>query len=81
MQYRFPANSNPYTTVNLQLSRTLGKKDEFDLYAGAENLTNFYQKNSVVAEMTPFSVYFDASLIWGPLYGRMVYAGLRYHIK
>ena len=81
LQYRFPLESKPYTTVNFQFTRTLGSNDEFDVYAGAENMTNFYQKNSVLAEMTPFSVYFDASLIWGPLYGRMVYAGLRYHIK
>jgi len=29
----------------------------------------------------PFSEYFDASLIWGPITGRMFYAGLRFKIK
>jgi len=48
---------------------------------GAENLTNYYQQHAIIAAGEPFSEYFDASLIWGPLTGRMFYGGLRFRIK
>ncbi|MEP6466517.1 MAG: hypothetical protein ABJB05_09425, partial [Parafilimonas sp.] len=59
----------------------LGKKNIFDVYIGAENLTNYYQKNAIIAADEPFSKYFDASMIWGPITGRMFYGGLRFRIK
>lgn len=55
-----------------------------DIYIGAENLTNFRQKNLVIGEtdadgnIKPSSPAFDASCVWGPLMGIKVYAGLRY---
>jgi hypothetical protein len=67
--------------MNAQVSKTLGKKNPFDIYAGGENLTNYYQKNAIIAATQPFSQYFDASMIWGPLTGRMIYAGMRFRIK
>jgi hypothetical protein len=35
----------------------------------------------IIAHNDPFGNYFDASMIWGPIMGRMYYAGLRYKIK
>jgi hypothetical protein len=52
-----------------------------DLYIGGENLGNYLQKNPIVAADRPFSPYFDASLVWGPVTGRMLYAGWRLRIK
>ena len=46
-----------------------------------ENLGNFMQANPIVAASQPFSNYFDASMVWGPITGRMVYVGWRYKIK
>jgi hypothetical protein len=46
-----------------------------------ENLTNYYQKNPVLAFQQPFSSYFDASMVWGLLSGRMFYAGIRCKIR
>ncbi|HMG69277.1 MAG TPA: hypothetical protein VK588_16380 [Chitinophagaceae bacterium] len=34
----------------------------------------------VLASDQPFGPYFDASMVWGPLSGRMFYAGFRYKI-
>ena len=51
------------------------------LYAGSENITNFYQKDAILPARQPFNQYFDASPVWGPLSGRMFYVGWRYKIK
>lgn len=51
------------------------------VYLGVENLLNYKQQQPIVAADTPYSKYFDAGMVWGPIYGRMVYAGLRYKIK
>jgi hypothetical protein len=34
-----------------------------DIYIGAENLTNYFQQNVIIANSQPFSQYFDASLV------------------
>lgn len=52
-----------------------------NIYVGVENLLNYKQPSPIVAADVPYSRYFDASMVWGPIYGRMIYAGLRYRIK
>ena len=79
--YQRPAYSPAFATMNAQVSKTLGKKNPFDIYIGGENLTNYYQKNAIIAASQPFSEYFDASLIWGPITGRMLYVGMRFRVK
>jgi outer membrane receptor for ferrienterochelin and colicins len=54
---------------------------DFNVYLGVENLLNYKQSNPIVASDLPYSKYFDASMVWGPVYGRMLYAGLRFKIK
>jgi outer membrane receptor protein involved in Fe transport len=73
--------SKAYVLMNAQISKTLGKKSDIDLYLGAENLTNFFQKDAIIAADQPFGPYFDASMVWGPVTGRMFYGGIRYSIK
>ncbi len=80
-QYQRTDYSPSFATMNAQITKTFGKKNPFDVYIGGENLTNFYQHNAIIAADDPFSNYFDASLIWGPLTGRMLYGGLRLRIK
>jgi outer membrane receptor for ferrienterochelin and colicin/copper chaperone CopZ len=79
--YQLADYSPDYVLMNTQVSKTFGKKNEIDVYIGAENLTNYFQKDAIVAADKPFSQYFDASMVWGPLSGRMFYAGLRFKIK
>ncbi len=79
--YQLKQTSPSYVLMNAQLSKTLGKAKLFDAYIGGENLTNYFQKNVVLAADQPFSNYFDASMVWGPVTGRQVYVGFRYTIK
>ena len=80
-QYQRAAYSPNFILMNAQISKTIGKAHPMDFYIGAENLTNYFQKDVIVAPNQPFSPYFDASLVWGPVTGRMFYAGWRFKIK
>jgi outer membrane receptor for ferrienterochelin and colicin len=79
--YRLATSSPNYVTMNAQVSKSFGKSKAFELYAGGENLTNYFQQNAIISAHQPFSPYFDASLIWGPVSGRLLYTGFRYKIK
>jgi outer membrane receptor for ferrienterochelin and colicins len=79
--HQLPAASPSYVTMNAQVSRSFGKNKAFELYLGGENLTNYMQEMSVLSADQPFSNQFDASLIWGPVSGRLAYGGIRYTIK
>ncbi len=67
--------------MNAQVSKTFGKNYPVDIYFGSENITDYYQDSAIVAADQPFGQNFDASLIWGPVSGRMFYAGMRVKIK
>ncbi|MEJ7677266.1 MAG: hypothetical protein WKG06_05210 [Segetibacter sp.] len=47
--------SPSFATMNAQVSKTLGKKNQFDIYLGGENLSNYFQKNAIIAATQPFS--------------------------
>jgi outer membrane receptor for ferrienterochelin and colicin len=79
--YQLPTYSPDYVLMNAQILKTVGKNSQYDFYIGAENLTNYFQKKVIVASNQPFDNYFDASMIWGPVNGRMFYFGMRYKIK
>ena len=51
------------------------------VYVGGENLTNFRQHDPIRNAMTPFDPSFESTLVWGPVHGRMLYAGLRLHLE
>jgi len=52
-----------------------------DVYLGGEDFTNFFQKNAIISADQPFNKYFDASPVWGPVSGRLIYVGWRFKIK
>jgi outer membrane receptor for ferrienterochelin and colicin len=79
--HQYPSHSPAFAVMNAQVSKSLGGKSSLDVYIGGENLTNYFQKNAIVAPEQPFSPYFDASMMWGPMTGRMFYAGFRFKIK
>ena len=79
--YQLPQYSPDFVLMNAQVLKTVGKNSQFDFYVGAENLTNYFQKDVIVAPNQPFGNYFDASMVWGPVNGRMFYFGMRYKIK
>ena len=78
--YQLKTKSPGYTIMNMQVNKRIAGDKGFDLYAGVENIGNFVQKNPIIAANDPFGNYFDASMIWGPINGSMVYAGLRFAI-
>jgi outer membrane receptor for ferrienterochelin and colicin/copper chaperone CopZ len=79
--YMLMTESPSYVLMNAQVSKALGKAKAVELYLGGENLTNYMQHGAVLASDQPFGPYFDASMIWGPVNGRQLYAGFRYTIK
>ena len=69
--------SDPFFTYNAQITK---KFKYIDLYSGAENLLSYTQDNPILDVNNPSSDAFDASLIYAPLNGRMIYLGFRYKI-
>ncbi len=78
VEYQLAESSPTYTILNFQVTKYFRK---WEIYAGGENLTDFKQENPIIAANDPFGEYFDSSLIWGPLTGIKLYAGLRFRIK
>jgi outer membrane receptor for ferrienterochelin and colicin len=78
-EYKRPEYSRAFVTMNAQVSKKIGKL--LDGYVGVENLTDFRQRDLIVSSENPFGPYFDSSLVWGPVIGRMFYAGFRMKIK
>ncbi|MEG0891005.1 MAG: TonB-dependent receptor [Bacteroidales bacterium] len=67
--------SSVYPMLYAQVTR---KFKGFEVYIGGENLTNYMQDSPILNTDKPFSTNFNASMIWGPLMGTMVYAGMRF---
>ncbi|MDA3868194.1 MAG: TonB-dependent receptor [Salinivirgaceae bacterium] len=67
----------PESYINMIAQITKNYK-RWSFYVGAENLTDYTQKNAIVDVQNPNSNTFDASMVWGPLYGRMFYGGIKY---
>ena len=72
------STSDAFATLNAQITRTF---KHYEIYLGAENITNYKQSSPIVSAQNPFGSEFDASMIWGPVNGSMVYIGFRYRIK
>jgi outer membrane receptor protein involved in Fe transport len=75
-EYRARERSPSFATVNAQVSRTFSPGIE--IYLGGENLFDFTQDDPIIDPGNPASPFFDASLVWGPITGRMIYGGVRY---
>jgi outer membrane receptor for ferrienterochelin and colicins len=72
--------SESFYLYNAQITKKFRK---FDVYLGAENLLGYTQDNPIIDSENPTSSSsaFDASLIYAPINGRMIYAGFRFKIK
>ncbi|CCY37726.1 tonB-dependent receptor [Alistipes sp. CAG:831] len=64
-----------YPVLFAQITR---KFKGVDVYIGAENLTNYRQKHPILEAGDPWSSDFNASVVWGPITGITVYAGVRF---
>lgn len=79
VEYQLSEYSTPYVLMNTQVTKDFGSR--WSAYAGVENINNFRLSNPIVAASQPFGPYFDSSMVWGPVFGRMWYAGFRYRVK
>ncbi|HZX73697.1 MAG TPA: TonB-dependent receptor, partial [Cyclobacteriaceae bacterium] len=78
-EYQLNGYSPRYMLMNAQVTKDF--KTTWSVYVGVENIGNFRLDNPIVAANNPFGPYFDSSMVWGPVFGRMAYAGFRYRLK
>ena len=70
--------SDPFYVINSQVTK---KFKTLDIYLGGENLLNYKQENPILGGDDPFGSNFDASIIWAPVMGRLIYTGIRLKIN
>jgi hypothetical protein len=78
VEYQLPSHSTGYFLLQGQITKKFRK---FETYAGCENILNYTQKNPIIAASDPFGTNFDASMVYAPIDGRVIYIGLRLSIK
>lgn len=76
VQFQMDDYSPDLFLLNAQVTKTW--KDNLAIYLGMENITNVKQNNPIISSDNPSSEYFDSSMIWGPVFGRMTYLGFRW---
>lgn len=81
--YHVSVRSPDYYLLNAQITYVYRWRNlnRFDFYLGIENALNVMQMHPILSAEKPFAKYFDATMVWGPVYGRMLYGGIRYSIK
>ena len=79
VQYQLPEYSPTVGTLNAQVTKVFSPK--FEVYLGGENITNVKQNNPILGSEDPFGSYFDTTFVYGPIFGSMYYAGLRFKIQ
>lgn len=72
---RWDSSYKAFPTLNLQATRNFR---HWSLYIGGENLTNYKQHNPIIGASNPWGSTFDATMIYAPVHGAMIYAGFRY---
>ncbi|WP_299012565.1 carboxypeptidase-like regulatory domain-containing protein [uncultured Polaribacter sp.] len=78
-QYQLPETTERFSLLHAQITKVFSNK--FEVYLGGENLTNVQQNNPVLASDNPFGANFDTTIVFQPIFGRSIYAGLRFKIK
>ncbi|TXD84558.1 TonB-dependent receptor [Subsaximicrobium wynnwilliamsii] len=76
--FQLPEESPTVGTLNAQITRVFSPR--FEVYLGGENITNVRQNNPILGAEDPFGPNFDTSFVYGPIFGSLYYAGLRFRI-
>lgn len=71
--------SEAFSTFNAQVTKVFN--DRFEVYVGGENISNYRQHHVILGAENPFGNEFDSTIVYGPIFGQMYYAGLRFKIK
>ena len=67
-----------YGQLSAQLTREF---HYFAIYLGGENLTGYKIDHPILGASDPWDASFDATQVWGPTEGAMVYLGIRFKIE
>ncbi|WP_298342064.1 TonB-dependent receptor [uncultured Algibacter sp.] len=78
-EYQLSERTPTVATLNTQITKVFSSK--FEVYLGGENITNLRQSNPILGANDPFGANFDSTFVYGPIFGNLYYAGLRYRIK
>jgi outer membrane receptor for ferrienterochelin and colicin len=79
-------STGAYTTQNVSevfpmiSGQITYKYKRWEFYLGGENLGNYTQNNPILDAQNPFSTTFDATRVWAPVLGTMIYGGFRFVI-
>ncbi|WP_298477986.1 TonB-dependent receptor [uncultured Maribacter sp.] len=76
--YQLNEYSAPYSLMNAQITKVFS--NQFEIYLGGENLTNYKQNNPILGVDNPFGANFDTSIVYAPIMGRMFYGGFRFKL-
>ncbi|MCH5319792.1 MAG: TonB-dependent receptor [Paramuribaculum sp.] len=71
----WPTRYHTFPQLNAQLTKNFR---HWSLYLGGENLTGYRQKNPIIDASNPWGDNFDATMVYAPIHGAMIYAGFRY---
>ncbi|MET3046353.1 TonB-dependent receptor plug domain-containing protein [Flavobacterium covae] len=71
--------SPDFVVMNSQITHTFSSV--FEIYTGVENLSNYKQQKAIVGAENPFGENFDSSVVYAPIFGQMIYAGLRFKVN
>ncbi len=78
VEYQLAERTLTVATLNAQVTKVFSPK--FEMYLGGENITNVRQSNPIIGANAPFGSNFDTTFVYGPIFGSMYYAGLRFRI-
>ena len=71
---------NPTYKTFLQLNAQITRNfKHWSVYIGGENLTGYRQKTPIIDAANPWGSNFDATMVYAPIHGAMVYIGFRYN--
>lgn len=79
VSFQLPDRTPTIATLNAQVTKVFS--NTFEIYLGGENMTNVRQNNPILGANDPFGSNFDTTFVYGPIFGSMYYAGLRFKIN
>ncbi|MBS9462212.1 TonB-dependent receptor [Flagellimonas sp. 389] len=79
IEFRFSDFSPSFSILNFQVTRVFS--NQFEVYLGGENITNYTQNIPILGSDDPFGSFFDSTLSFAPVLEATYYLGLRYKIN